>query len=169
MHEEGTSSSGRRAFPPTVRGTEVTDPVNSIDSLLQYTFLFMMDVLHNTSLQCDNDFYCRACKLVETLKQQLKSQQASDEFSHHMLYAQCGLPDQIVLSSRTTMPGYLPHFSLSISVKYADEAIPERMKMLLRQPAPALRLLVQYQTSLPWALAAIFSVSTMSGVNLWSR
>jgi len=87
MFGVGTSSSGRRALPPTVRGTEVTDPVNSIDSLLQDTFLFVMDVLHNTSLQCDYDFYRRACKLIETLKQQLKTQHSGDEFIHYMLYA----------------------------------------------------------------------------------
>lgn len=99
MHGAGTSSSGRRALPPTVRDTDITDPVNSIDRLLQDTLLFVMDVLHNSSLQRDNAFYCRGCKLVESLKQQLETQQAGEEFTHHVLYAQCGLLDQIVLNS----------------------------------------------------------------------
>jgi len=122
MFEVGTSSSGRRALPPTVRGTEVTDPVNSIDSLLQDTFLFVMDVLHNTSLQCDYDFYRRACKLIETLKQQLKAQHSVDEFIHYMLYARCGLLDQIVINSASQQDNLVwlsAPLSLAISVKCA--------------------------------------------------
>ncbi len=109
-------------MPPTVRGTEVTDPVNSIDSLLQDTFLFVMDVLHNTSLQCDYDFYHRACKLIETLKQQLKAQHSVDEFIHYMLYARCGLLDQIVINSASQQDNLVwlsAPLSLAISVKCA--------------------------------------------------
>lgn len=78
MFEVGTSSSGRRALPPTVRGTEVIDPVNSIDSLLQDTLLFVMDVLHNKKQQRDNPFNRRGCKLFETLKEKLEAMQTGD-------------------------------------------------------------------------------------------
>ncbi|QCP58816.1 type VI secretion system protein TssL, short form [Pantoea sp. SO10] len=149
MHEAGTSSSGRRALPPTVRDTDATDPVNLIDRLLQDTFLFVMHVLHNSSLQRDNDFYRRGCKLVETLKEKLEALQASDEFTHHVLYAQCGLLDQIVLNSASQQDNHAwlpaPLQSRYLSEMRAGEVIPERLKMLLRQPAPDMRLLVLYQ------------------------
>ena len=149
MHKAGRSSSGRRALPSTVRDADVTNPVNSIDRLLQNTFLFVMDVLHNPSLQRDNMFYRRGCKLVETLKEQLEAQQAGDEFIHHMLYAQCGLLDQIVLNSASQQENQVwlaaPLQSRYLREMRAGETIPDQLKMLLRQPAPDMRLLVLYQ------------------------
>ncbi|KAF6638576.1 hypothetical protein HFD95_04185 [Pantoea sp. EKM10T] len=62
-------------------------PIIYIDTLLQDTILFEMDVLHNPSLKRDETFYRRGCKLVETLKELLESQQSGDEFTHHLLYA----------------------------------------------------------------------------------
>lgn len=136
-------------MPPTVRDTDATDPVNLIDTLLQDSFLFVMDVLHNSSLQRDNDFYRRGCKLVETLKQQLEAPQAGEEFTHHVLYAQCGLLDQIVLNSASQQDNHAwlsaPLQSRYLSEMRAGEVIPERLKMLLRQPVPDMRLLVLYQ------------------------
>lgn len=111
-------------MPPTVRDTDVTDPVNSIDCLLQDTFLFVMDVLNNPSLQRDNAFYRRGCKLVETLKQQLEVQQAGDEFTHHVLYAQCGLLDQIVLNSASQQEN---HAWLSLAVRRSDYVASDRI------------------------------------------
>ncbi|WP_432399661.1 hypothetical protein [Pantoea allii] len=86
------------------RCERTADIVNSIlckstGSRSQDTILFDMDVLNNPSLKRDETFYRRGCNLVETLKEQLETQQASDEFIHHLLYIQCSLLDQIVLSS----------------------------------------------------------------------
>lgn len=149
MHGAGISPSGIRTLPPTVREIHTNDPIRFIDILLQDTLLFVMDVLHSPSLLRDSSFYRRGCKFVETLKEQLEAQQAGDEFIHHMLNAQCGLLDHIVLNSASQQENQVwlaaPLQSRYLGEMRAGEAIPERLKMLLRQPAPDMRLLVLYQ------------------------
>lgn len=122
---------------------------STLDTQMQDTFLFVMDVLHNPSLQRDSTFYRRGCRLVETLKEQLEAQQTSDEFIHHVLYAQCGLIDQIVLNSAPQQENHVwlaaPLQSRYLGEMRAGEVIPDQLKMLLRQPVPDMRLLVLYQ------------------------
>lgn len=134
---------------PTVRDTHSNDPIRLIDSLLQDTFLFVMNVFHNPLLQRDATFYRHGCSLVETLKEKLKAEQAGDEITNHVLYAQCGLIDHVVLNSASQQDNHAwlaaPLQSRYLGEMRAGEVIPDRLKMLLRQPTPDMRLLVLYQ------------------------
>ncbi|WP_428943830.1 DotU/TssL family secretion system protein [Pantoea sp. FN060301] len=126
-----------------------SDPVCFTDLLLQDTVLFVIDTLHNKELKRDATFYQRGCKLVEALKAQLERLKVSDEFSEHMLHAQCCLIDETVLSTASPSENHVwlaaPLQSRYLGTMHAGEQLPDRLKMLLRQPAPDMRLLVLYQ------------------------
>jgi type VI secretion system protein ImpK len=136
-------------LPSSGHEITISDPVRFIDELLQDTFLFVMEVLHNRALVRDSAFYRRGCNLVETVKARLESLKVTETFTDQVLYAQCGLIDQVVLNSAPQDENHVwlaaPLQARFIGTMHAGEALPARLKTLLRQPAPDMRLLVLYQ------------------------
>lgn len=126
-----------------------TTPAVFIDTLLQDSMLFVMDVRHNKALKRDEALYRRGCKLVESMKEQLNRLAVGETFTDHMLYAQCALLDERVLCTASPAENKVwmtaPLQARYLGTLHASEKIPERLRMLLRQPAPDKYLLVLYQ------------------------
>lgn len=126
-----------------------TDPAHFIDALFQDTFLFVMEVLHDTQLVRDEAFYRRGYELVAQVKSSLETLKESDEFKMQVMYAQCGLLDYTVLNSapadENTVWRRAPLEGAHLATLRAGEINPENLRRLLRQPAPDMRLLVLYQ------------------------
>lgn len=120
-----------------------------IDTLLQDTYLFVMDIRHQPALVRDEALYNRAVKLVETVQASLKARKESDDFIHHIIYAQCAMIDDVVLNTASSDDNHVwlrnPLQVLFLSQLRAGEVIPERTRALLREPVPDPRLLVLYQ------------------------
>ncbi|MGR7118229.1 DotU family type IV/VI secretion system protein [Klebsiella aerogenes] len=126
-----------------------TDPVRLIDGLLQDTFLFVMEVNHDNALVRDEAFYRRGCALVEDVKSRLDEMKESDDFIHHVQYAQCGLIDHTVMNSVPDADNRVwrraPLEGAYLGTLRAGNFIPEALRKLLRQADPDRRLLVLYQ------------------------
>ncbi|EOC0416800.1 DotU family type IV/VI secretion system protein [Cronobacter malonaticus] len=120
-----------------------------IDTLLQDTYMFVMDIHHQPALVRDEALYHRAVKLVETVRETLKARKERDDFIHHVIYAQCAMMDDAVLNSASSEDNYVwlrnPLQALFIGQMRAGEVMPERLRALLREAAPDPRLLVLYQ------------------------
>ena len=122
-----------------------------IDGLLQDTFLFVLDISNRPSQVRDEALFQRAWALVEAVQDTLKAQKESDEFINHILYAQCGLIDDVVLNTAPTSENHIwlhkhsPLQTWFVHEFRAGEALYERPRELLRRPAPDPRLLVLYQ------------------------
>lgn len=120
-----------------------------IDTLLQDTYLFVMDIHHQPVLVRDEALYNRAMKLVETVQETLNARKESDGFIHHVIYAQCAMMDDVVLNSASSEDNYVwlrsPLQALFIKQMRAGHVMPERTRALLREAAPDPRLLVLYQ------------------------
>jgi type VI secretion system secreted protein VgrG len=84
---------------PSSSEITITDPIRLIDTLLTDTFLFVMEVNHDKQLVRDDTFYRRGCALVEEVKSRLDNMKESDDFIHHVQYAQCGLLDHSVMNT----------------------------------------------------------------------
>jgi len=124
-------------------------PSAFIDALLHDTYLFVMQVQHSPSLHRDALFYRRGMQLVETMQRQLNALSASESFIDHVTYAQCGLLDDAVLNSAPATENQVwlnsPLQGVFVQSLNAGTVLPERLRDLLRQPAPDRRLLVLYQ------------------------
>lgn len=120
-----------------------------IDTLLQDTYLFVMDIHHQPALVRDEALYKRAVKLVETVQATLNAMKAPADFIHHILYAQCAMIDDVILNTASSDDNSVwlrnPLQALFMGQMRAGEVIPERIKALLRDPVPNPRLLVLYQ------------------------
>lgn len=120
-----------------------------IDTLLQDTYLFVMDIHHQPALIRDEALYARAVKLVEAVQASLKAVKASEDFIDHILYAQCAMIDDVVLNSASSSDNsvwlHAPLQTVFVGQMRAGEVMPERTRALLREPVPDPRLLVLYQ------------------------
>ncbi|KMV36044.1 DotU family type IV/VI secretion system protein [Franconibacter pulveris] len=120
-----------------------------IDTLLQDTYLFVMDIHHQSVLVRDEALYNRAMTLVETVQDRLKAAKESDDFIHHVIYAQCAMIDDAVLNSASSEDNHVwlhgPLQSVFVHQLRAGEVMPERTRALLREVVPDPRLLVLYQ------------------------
>lgn len=123
--------------------------VKFIDSLLHDSYLFVMAVRHDPSLTRDAAFYQQGVRLVESVQRQLASQAVDSTFSNHIIYGQCGLLDDAVLNSAPAQENQVwlacPLQSLFVHSLNAGTVLPQRLRELLRKPAPDMRLLVLYQ------------------------
>ncbi|MGV3344939.1 DotU/TssL family secretion system protein [Enterobacteriaceae bacterium LUAb1] len=126
-----------------------TSPARFVDDLLQGTVLFVMDILNNKTLKRDAAFYRRGCRLVDTLKEHVAELKVSDAFTEHILHAQCCLIDEVVLNTAPLSDNQIwlntPLQARYLDTIHAGEGVPERLRTLLRQPAPDMRLLIMYQ------------------------
>lgn len=124
-------------------------PVCAVDALLQDSVLFVMDLLHNSALKRDAAFYRRGCGLVESVTEQLEKRKVSDEFAEHVLHALCCLIDEAVLNTAPLSDNHVwlagPLQARYLGTMHAGEGVPERLRRLLRQPAPDMQLLILYQ------------------------
>ncbi|EKQ9979408.1 DotU family type IV/VI secretion system protein [Cronobacter sakazakii] len=129
--------------------SSASDASAYIDTLLQDTYLFVMDIHHQPALVRDEALYNRAVKLVEAVQETLKARKERDDFIHHVIYAQCAMMDDAVLNSASSEDNYVwlrnPLQALFIGQMRAGEVMPERTRALRREAAPDPRLLVLYQ------------------------
>lgn len=120
-----------------------------IDTLLQDTYLFVMDIRHQPALVRDETFYRRGVKLVEQVQETLKNTKASEAFMQDVLLAQCALVDYVVLNTAEWDDNvawlHAPLQSIYLLTMHAGENIRERTRQLLREIAPDRRLLVLHQ------------------------
>lgn len=111
--------------------------------------MLVMEVNHNTTLVRDEAFYRRGCGLIDTMKERLAMMGADETLTDHILYAQCGLIDSAVMSTASNDENCVwrraPLEGLYLNTLRAGDYLPERVKTLLRQSAPDMRLLVLYQ------------------------
>ena len=125
------------------------NPAVFIDTLLQDTYLFVMDIHHQPVLVRDEALYNRAVKLVEAVQATLNAMKAPADFIHHILYVQCAMIDDVILNTASSGDNYVwlhnPLQALFLGELRAGDVIPERIKVLLRDPVPDPRLLVLYQ------------------------
>lgn len=111
-----------------------------IDTLLQDTYLFVMDIRHQPALVRDEAFYHRGVKLVEQVQETLKNTKASEAFIQDVLLAQCALVDYVVLNTAEWDDNvvwlHAPLQSVYLLTMHAGENIRERTRQLLREVAP---------------------------------
>jgi type VI secretion system protein ImpK len=134
---------------PSSSEITITDPIRLIDTLLTDTFLFVMEVNHDKQLVRDDTFYRRGCALVEEVKSRLDNMKESDDFIHHVQYAQCGLLDHTVMNTAPEADNRVwrraPLEGVYLTTLRAGEIVPDNLRKLLRQADPDRRLLALYQ------------------------
>lgn len=120
-----------------------------IDTLLQDTYLFIMDIYHLPALVRDEALYHRGVALVEQMKECLQKNMASETFIQEVLQAQCALMDYVVLNTAEWDDNlawlHAPLQSHYLHIMHAGENMKERTRQLLREPGPDRRLLVLHQ------------------------
>ncbi len=120
-----------------------------IDTLLQDTYLFVMDIYHQPALVRDEALYRRGVTLVEQVQARLQDMKASAAFIQDVLQAQCALMDYIVLNTAEWDDNiawlHSPLQSVYLHTLYAGKEMTERTRQLLHEVAPDMRLLVLHQ------------------------
>ena len=120
-----------------------------IDTLLQDTYLFVMDIYHQPALVRDEALYRRGVTLVEQVQARLPSMKESAAFIQDVLQAQCALMDYIVLNTAEWDDNIAwldsPLQSVFLLTLYAGKEMTERTRLLLRDAAPDMRLLMLHQ------------------------
>lgn len=141
------SEQGHCSLPSSSQTT--TDSNRFIDGLLQDAFLFVVDVKHDNALVRDEAFYRRGCELVEQISERLSVMKMDAEITDHIRYALCGLLDMSVLNTASADENSIwqgtPLEGRYFGTLQAGEFLPERLRKLLHQPTPDMRLLVLYQ------------------------
>lgn len=120
-----------------------------IDTLLQDTYLFVMDIYHQPALVRDEALYRRGVTLVEQVQARLQDMKASAAFIQDVLQAQCTLMDYIVLNTAEWDDNiawlHSPLQSVYLHTLYAGKSMTERTRQLLHDVVPDMRLLVLHQ------------------------
>lgn len=120
-----------------------------IDTLLQDTYLFLMDIYHLPGLVRDEALYRRGVALVEQMRECLQQRAASEEFMQEVLQAQCALMDYVVLNTAEWDDNIAwlqtPLQSRYLHTMHAGMNMKERTRQLLREERPDRRLLVLHQ------------------------
>ncbi|WP_268107950.1 DotU family type IV/VI secretion system protein [Pseudescherichia vulneris] len=120
-----------------------------IDTLLQDTYLFVMDIYHQPALVRDEALYRRGVTLVEQVQARLQDMKTSAAFIQDVLQAQCALMDYVVLNTAEWDDNiawlHSPLQSVYLHTLYAGKNMTERTRQLLHEVAPDMRLLVLHQ------------------------
>ncbi|HDS9358789.1 TPA: type VI secretion system protein TssL, short form [Enterobacter chengduensis] len=93
--------------------------------------------------------YRRACRLVQEAKAALTEAGYSDSSRDHMVYALCALLDESVMNRGTTDDGYLTWRRDPLQARFfgtlnAGEELWERVRTLLKEPAPNIAVMTCY-------------------------
>ncbi len=117
-----------------------------IDAVFQETWLLVLDISNGRSVIVDNALFKRCCQRVESARALLSA--LPKHLVDELLFAQCALIDEAV----KTMPGadVSVWYSQPLQSRFFDridagEAIFERIRRLLRDPAPRPELIGMYQ------------------------
>lgn len=116
-----------------------------IDAAFQDTWLLVLDISNGRPVTVDNALFKRCCQKVESARAQLSV--LAENIVDELLFAQCALIDEAV----KTMPGtdVSVWYSQPLQSRFfnridAGEAIFERLRRLLHDPAPRPELVCMY-------------------------
>jgi type VI secretion system protein ImpK len=144
------------------------NPVALIDTLLQDTWLFVLRVKNNPSAFVSDASHQQAITLVENVRAALTERGTSEHHIDAITYAQCALLDETVLTrlslgihgkdSTINLAWHaLPLQARFFSTLDAGNQLVERIKALLREPAPDRAVLTCYQRVLSLGFHGRFS------------
>lgn len=152
-----------------------------IDQLMEETWL-TVTLLRQGAITPDGDaLYQKCCGQVDSARKALENAGYDEESIRHISYAQCALLDETVMSRKpkeaTDIEGTRPDEgqrawrAAPLQAKYfgslyAGEAIWDRIAEVLHQPAPVEAVLVCYHRILSLGFQGIYSVNTVSQVQL---
>lgn len=114
-----------------------------IDTVLRDTFLTVVQLRKGERIDHGDVLYQRCLQQVEQVRHCLEEAQYSDDSIDHILYAQCALLDETVLSGRTgieeTAAGYDRWIRTPLQAHYfntleAGEQLYKRIRRLLNDP-----------------------------------
>ncbi|MCW8278225.1 DotU family type IV/VI secretion system protein [Pseudomonas sp. PCH199] len=120
-----------------------------IDSLLQDSYLLVVELRHGASVDDKRDFVALCIEQVQFARQQLEKAGLSARSIEHISHAQCALLDETVLGG-VKDDGHAKWASEPLQARFfnrhqAGEFLYEEMREVLREPAPDLLVLTVYQ------------------------
>jgi type VI secretion system protein ImpK len=132
-----------------ITSNKQTTTAVDIDSLLQDSYLLVVELLQGGSVQGSPDLWTLCAKQIEDVRQRLKSAGLSPRNIDHISHAQCALLDETVLKCATD-DAHAKWAGEPLQAKFfsrhqAGEFLYEDMREVLREPAPDLRVLTVFQ------------------------
>lgn len=130
----------------------------SVDSLFQDIWLFVLSVRNNKSITVDDALYRQCSGMVKQAQEKLHKNDAA--LAEEMTFSLCALLDETVMnqpdSDTSAWHRNGPLQSRFFSRLDAGDRIPERIKTLLRQPAPSLLLVNVYLRLLQLGFCGVY-------------
>jgi len=129
-----------------------TSSISLIERIFFPGWLMVSQLRGGQEVRDGKELYRRACRLVQEARTALKDAGYSDTRRDHMVYALCALLDESVMNRGTTDGAYLTwhrdplqaHFFGTLN---AGEELWERIRSLLKEPAPDIAVLTcMYRT-----------------------
>jgi type VI secretion system protein ImpK len=120
-----------------------------IDTLLQDSYLLVVELLHGAPVHSSKDLGVLCIKQIEFVREQLELAGLSQRSIDHISHAQCALLDETVLA-RAKGVDHTKWANEPLQAKFfnrhqAGEFLYEDMREMLREPAPDLAVLTAFQ------------------------
>ncbi|MRS15112.1 DotU family type IV/VI secretion system protein [Enterobacteriaceae bacterium RIT691] len=133
----------------------ISQPPCDIDHLLQNTWLQVVSLRQGVSFQLGEgrQYWQRCVADIEAVQQALKEADYSEQSCQHILYTQCAVLDETVKGRGLEDDAYAQwcHSPLQahfFSTLEAGNQLYERMRQVLREPAPDLTVLICFHRAL---------------------
>lgn len=131
-----------------------------LDALFQDTWLFVLSVKNHPVIAVDDVLYRRCSALVKEAQKRVQGSARADE----IIFAQCALLDETVMKQTDTDVSAWHHNAPLQSRFFArldgGDIIPERIKALLREPAPPSLLVGFYLRILQLGFCGLYRQET---------
>lgn len=135
---------------------------NTLDALMQNTWLLALAVRNGQSITVDDALYQRCFNTIQYVQDQLTTAGAPASLCEEIKFAHCVFLDELIMTipevdisawwKRTPLQGhFLGHLN-------GGEHFYERITKLLREPAPAEALLICYQRMLKFGYVGKYRV-----------
>ncbi len=127
--------------------------MTSIDGLLQDTWLFVLRLKNGGVLPDDHELHQQGVALVESTQKALEEKGFNSESCAQVTWVQCALLDESVLNRPNNPTPNSSWLSDPLQVHFfhsmdAGDQLYERVRQLLRQPAPDIAVLTCYHRAL---------------------
>ncbi|EIX6435552.1 type VI secretion system protein TssL, short form [Salmonella enterica] len=124
-----------------------------IDRIFWPTWLAVSQLRGGVEVDDGAALYKQACRWVDDARDALSKAGFSGKSVEHMLYTQCALLDESVLNRKRQDDGYITWLTTPLQARYfsttnAGEELWERIRTVLREPAPDVAVLTCFYRAL---------------------